>query len=60
MHEKGRTEGCLRRQVLSCTEDARHDPNSMKIGNQTSCNRYSRKPDPMRPTDKSRAGILRV
>lgn len=46
--------------MLSCAEDALHVPNGMKIGYETSCSRYSHKPDPMRPMDKSLAGILTV
>ena len=53
MHEEGGTEGFLR-EVLSIAEDARHVPNSMAIGCETSFDRYFRKPDPMRPPDKAR------
>ena len=60
MHQEDGTEGCRRRQVLSCAEETRHVPNSVKIGYETSCSRHSRKPDPMRPTDKSLTGILTV
>lgn len=57
VHEEGGTEGCLRCQALSRAEDARHVPNSMKIGYETSCSRCCRKPDPMRAPDIEPGGF---
>ena len=58
LQEEGGIEAFLRREVLPYAADAWYRPDSVKIGYEISFNRYFYKPQPLRPLEEIRAGIL--
>ena len=57
LHEGG-IDAFLRREVLPYAPDAWYVPSSVKIGYEVSFTRHFYKPQPLRPSEEIRAGIL--
>ena len=58
MHEEQSYEAFLWRELLPYAPDAWYGPDSVKIGYEISFTRLFYKPQPLRPLEEIRAGIL--
>ena len=56
--EEGGIDRIMSGEVLPYTEDGWYQPKKVKIGYEISFNRYSYRPEPMRPLGEIRADIL--